>query len=70
MIRNETRLEVEVIAPLDDFERATKEHVLSWIDSGAELWRIEKPATPNKHLVSYFVLTDGDYVLLVDHINN
>ena len=69
MIRNETRLEVEAIAPLDDLERATKEGVLSWIDSGAQLWRVEKPATPNKHLVSYFVLIDGDHVLLVDHIN-
>ncbi len=46
-----------------------KAQVLEWIDSGAELCRIEKPATPPKHLVSYFILVDGDYLLLVDHIN-
>ncbi|MBL4666246.1 MAG: NUDIX hydrolase [Sneathiella sp.] len=39
------------------------------IDSGADLFRTAKPATPPRHLISYFVLIDGDYVLLVDHIN-
>lgn len=39
------------------------------MDSGAELFRREKPATPPRHLVSYFALIDGDWILLVDHIN-
>ena len=30
---------------------------------------MKKPDTPDKHLVSYFPLIDGDYILLVDHIN-
>ena len=45
--------------------------VIDWINSGAELFRIEKPATPPKQLVSYFVLIDPDRkkILLMDHIN-
>jgi 8-oxo-dGTP diphosphatase len=42
---------------------------LARVDSGAELFRVAKPATPPKHLVSYFVVVDGDHVLLVDHKN-
>ncbi len=68
-MRAEIRQEVESIAPLDNLERATKSDVLDWIDSGAEICRIEKPATPPKHLVSYFAIVDGEYILLVDHIN-
>jgi 8-oxo-dGTP pyrophosphatase MutT (NUDIX family) len=30
---------------------------------------MEKPAAPPKHLVSYFVVVDGEHVLLVDHKN-
>ncbi|HTE42720.1 MAG TPA: NUDIX hydrolase, partial [Steroidobacteraceae bacterium] len=41
----------------------------AWIDSGAQLCRLEKPATPPMHLVSYFALVDADKVLLVDHKN-
>ena len=68
-MRHEIRKEVEAITPLDDIERSTKSEVLSWIDSDAEICRIEKPATPPKHLVSYFAVIDGEYILLVDHIN-
>lgn len=68
-IRDQIRVEIEAIAPLDQLERETKVSVLSWIDSGAELFRTQKPATPDKHLVSYFPVVDGDFVLLVDHIN-
>lgn len=60
--------EILAIAPLDDMEAGTKRDVLAWIDSGVELCRTQKPATPPRHLVSYFVLIDGDYILLVDHI--
>ena len=44
-----------------------REETLAWIDSGVELCRLHKPATPPKHLVSYFALVDRDHVLLVDH---
>ena len=68
-MRSAIRQEVELIRPLDDLEHQTKRDVLAWIDSGVELCRLEKPATPPQHLISYFVVTDGDHVLLVDHIN-
>lgn len=68
-MRIEILKEVELVTPLDDVERATKADVLSWIDSGIELCRIEKPSTPPKHLVSYFAVIDGEHILLVDHIN-
>jgi 8-oxo-dGTP pyrophosphatase MutT (NUDIX family) len=68
-LREQIRNEIEFITPLDSLERETIIDVLAWIDSGVELCRIEKPAKPDKHLVSYFVVVDGDYILLVDHIN-
>ncbi len=68
-MRSAIRQEVELIRPQDDLEHETKRDVLAWIDSGAELCRLAKPATPPKHLIAYFVVTDGDHVLLVDHIN-
>lgn len=68
-VRMEIRKEVERIAPLDDLEKAAKIDVLSWIDSGAEICRLEKPAMPPKHLISYFAVVDGEHILLVDHIN-
>ena len=42
---------------------------LDWIDSGAALIRRVKPAMPPRHIVSCFAVVDGDWVLLVDHIN-
>jgi 8-oxo-dGTP diphosphatase len=63
------REEVELIDPLDDLERQSKDDVLAWIDSGVEICRLKKPDIPPKHLVSYFALVDGDHILLVDHIN-
>lgn len=68
-MRETIRNEIESIVPFDELEAKTRKEVISWIDSGEELCRIRKPATPDKHLVSYAVLVDGDYVLLVDHIN-
>lgn len=68
-MRHEIRNEIEQILPFDIEEAQAKEDVLAWIDSGAELCRLEKPATPPTHLVSYFPLIDGEYILLVDHIN-
>ncbi len=68
-VRADVRREVESIVPLDALEAQTQRQVLSWIDSGAPLCRVAKPATPPMHLVSYFALVDGDHILLVDHIN-
>ena len=68
-IRALIRKDIANIEPYDFREKADIEDVLTWIDSGAEIFRVEKPATPPKHLVSYFVLIDGEYILLVDHKN-
>ena len=68
-MRSAIREEVAAIEPFDAIERAQRDDVLAWIDSGAALCRVHKPATPPKHLVSYFVLVDHDHVLLVDHKN-
>ena len=68
-VRTAIRSEIEGISPLDEEERVAISDALAWIDSGAELFRLQKPATPPRHLVSYFVVVDGDHILLVDHIN-
>lgn len=68
-MRSEIREEVALIQPIDGLEARTQSKALAWIDSGVELCRLEKPATPPIHLVSYFALIDGEYILLVDHIN-
>jgi len=63
------RKDISEITPYDFREKADIEEVLAWIDKGQEIFRLQKPATPPKHLVSYFVLIDGDHILLADHIN-
>jgi 8-oxo-dGTP diphosphatase len=68
-MRNQIRDELSAIHPHDEVERQHLADALAWIDSGAELFRLAKPATPPKHLVSYFVVLDGDHALLVDHRN-
>jgi 8-oxo-dGTP diphosphatase len=68
-MRSAIREEVASIDPFDALEHAHRADALAWIDSGVELCRARKPATPPKHLVSYFALVDCDHVLLVDHKN-
>ena len=68
-MRAEIRKEVELIEPLDVFEYESKRRTLSWIDSGAEICRLQKQDVPEMHLVSYCAVVDGDHILLVDHIN-
>ena len=68
-MRDAIRREIELIEPFDELESDTKAAVLDWIDSGAELCRLRKPATPSKHLVAYSAVVDGEHILLVDHIN-
>lgn len=68
-IRSEIHQIVSSMFPLDDLEKDHIRFVLDWIESGSELFRIEKPATPDTHLVVYFVITTPamDRILLVDH---
>jgi 8-oxo-dGTP diphosphatase len=68
-IRSKIHQVVSQINPLDTLEREHIRFVLNWIESGSELFRIEKPATPDTHLVSYFVIASlgMDQILLVDH---
>ena len=68
-MRDHVRKELESIEPLDALEREHRANALAWIASGAELFRVAKPATPLKHLVSYFAVIDGERILLVDHKN-
>jgi 8-oxo-dGTP diphosphatase len=68
-MRKLIRAEIALIQPLDELEREHLSEALAWVDSGVELCRIAKPATPPMHLVSYFAVVDGDQVLLVDHRN-
>lgn len=60
---------INSIKPFDPLEAEHISNAIEWINSGAEIFRIEKPATPPKHLVSYFVLIDTDEkkILLIDH---
>jgi 8-oxo-dGTP diphosphatase len=57
------------LVPLDDLEREHIDFALDWIASGAEICRTAKPAVPNPHLVTYFMITspDRERVLLADH---
>jgi 8-oxo-dGTP diphosphatase len=67
MTRAAIRREVASIQPFDEQEEIHQFDTLAWIDSGAPLCRTAKPATPPKHLVSYFAVVDGCDILLVDH---
>jgi 8-oxo-dGTP diphosphatase len=59
------------IRTLDALEEHHKVDTLKWLESTNDVYRRSKPATPERHLVSYFVLADLDdhSTLLVDHIN-
>lgn len=60
---------VSSITPYDDLEQKHIHDTCLWIESGAPIFRVQKPDVPNKHLVSYFVLFDeaNQKILLVDH---
>lgn len=53
----------------DEIEKGHIEDTVNWINSNAEIFRIEKPAVPAKHLVCYNVLCDIDKqrILLLEH---
>lgn len=62
--------EVTHIVPFDEIEQNHVDDALAWISSGANIFRIEKPDKPPKHLVSYFIVIDPVHksLLLGDHI--
>lgn len=62
---------VAAIIPHDAIEQTHQGAVLTWIKSGADLYRIKKPDVPPKHLVSYTVVIDrvNKQLLLVHHKN-
>jgi 8-oxo-dGTP diphosphatase len=68
-IREQIAAIVRAIQPYDALEAEHIRETLAWIEAGAPLYRIYKPATPPQHLVSYFVLLDlhSRQLLLVDH---
>lgn len=68
-IRQEIQSIINFISPFDEIEQAHIAFTNSWIESGAEIFRTAKPATPDPHLVAYFLLVDSssNQVLLVDH---
>jgi 8-oxo-dGTP pyrophosphatase MutT (NUDIX family) len=68
-MRQSVRELVAGITPSDEVEAEHQADVLTWIDSGVEIFRRVKPTTPPKHLVSYCMLVDSDNgrALLVDH---
>lgn len=61
---------VQAISPHDELERQHIEDVVTWINSGVNIFRVAKPDKPPKHLVSYFVLIDPEHksMLLADHV--
>lgn len=67
--RTEVRDLLAELVPHDGVEADHRDDALAWIDSGAPIFRVAKPATPPKHLVSYCLLVDSEAgaVLLVDH---
>lgn len=69
-MREKIRRIIASIEAFDEIEAAHIQNALEWIDGGVEIFRLEKPATPPKHLVSFFVVVDVDAgkLMLVDHI--
>lgn len=57
-IHNEIQWTINSIVPFDDEEKKHINFALKWISTGAEIFRIAKPATPDPHLVAVFLLID------------
>jgi 8-oxo-dGTP pyrophosphatase MutT (NUDIX family) len=68
-MNDRVRSELNAITPWDALEQEHLRDALAWVDSGAPLFRTARPATPPKHLVSYFALVADEHILLVDHKN-
>ena len=67
--RSAIRAVIAAIEPFDEVEATHRIEALAWVDGGAPLHRLAKPATPPEHLVSYSLLLDVErqMALLVDH---
>jgi len=64
----------ELVMKINPVDAAEAEHIndaVRWIESTNDIFRLQKPDIPPKHLVSYAVLLDvpNKKVLLMDHIN-
>ena len=66
-MRDQIRSLLTQIKPLDEIEKKQIEETDSWVASGAPIFRIKKPDVPDKHLISYSILVDGEYILLGEH---
>ncbi|MFI6513554.1 NUDIX domain-containing protein [Streptosporangium sp. NPDC050855] len=68
--RSAVRELVAAMRPHDPQEATDQAWVFAWIDSGTQLWRVEKPATPPSHLVVYTVLFDEPTrsIMIVYHL--
>lgn len=58
------------LQPFDETERRDIATTLTWVASGLDLYRLDQPDVPAKHLVSYVVVIDQvrKSVLLLEHI--
>ncbi|SRR6266496_1092009 len=61
--------QVQAVEPFDAAEAKERDEISHWLQSDAPIFRIQKPANPRKHLVSYFALYDpaARKVLLIEH---
>ncbi|MDR3623511.1 MAG: NUDIX domain-containing protein [Chlamydiales bacterium] len=68
-IRSEIQRIINSIVPFDSKENEHLNFTKHWLETGADLFRTTKPATPDPHLVAYFLLVDlnTNKVLLTDH---
>lgn len=68
-IRQKIKQIISDIKPCDDIEQQQIYNALQWIDTAEEIFRIEKPATPSKHLVTFTVFVDSkrNKILLLNH---
>lgn len=68
-IRQQIKETIAAINPFDQTEEAHIKSTIAWIDSGAEIFRIQKDALPPKHLVSYALVIDrkDQKILLLNH---
>lgn len=68
-MREKIREIVSGIKFFDPEEKREIENVLAWIDSGDEIFRIQKYDVPPKHIVTYSVVYDPSTrkILMTDH---
>ncbi len=68
--RQTVKVAINKIEPFDALEREHIQDVLVWLDGDQPVFRVSKPDSPPKHLVSYFILYDEakQSLMLIDHI--